>query len=108
MGNLFGLGAKINGQIFPRANRQFVFFPENIGEEQKKKGFHVRICPVFLENIGEEQKKVFTSAYVLFSSKISVKSKKKVVTSADVHILISETSAAAFPLTRFRDMVCVP
>ena len=53
----FSLHAKIgwNGQIFSRANRQFVFFPENTGQEQKK-GLHVRRRPVFLENISEEQK----------------------------------------------------
>ena len=87
--------AKINGQIFPRANRQFAFFPENIDEAQKS---------------------IFTSADPLFSPKISMKSKKKMVfTSADVlqkqlkgYVLVIETSAAAFSLTRFRDLARVP
>ena len=35
-------------------------------------------------------------------------SKKKVFTSADVPMLVSETFAAAFPLTRFRDLDHVP
>ena len=47
---------KINGKNFLRANRQFVFFPENIGEEEKKvfTAADVLFSP---ENIGEEQKK---------------------------------------------------
>ena len=38
-----------------RDPRLFLFFPLEIGEDQKK-DFHVRRC-VFAENIGEDQKK---------------------------------------------------
>ena len=42
-----------------RGPRLFLFFPLEIGEDQKK-GLHIRRCRVFTENIGEDQeKKVF-------------------------------------------------
>ena len=62
--------AKINGQIFPRAHRQFVFSVENTGEEQKKKVLTSSDVLFSPENVGEERyKKVYTSSDVLFSLK---------------------------------------
>ena len=59
--------AEINGQIFTRANRQLVFCPENIGEEQKKKIFTSSDVLFSPANVGEEQKKVFTCLDVSLS-----------------------------------------
>ena len=53
-----------------RGPRLFLFFPLEIGEDQKK-GLHVRRCRLFIENIGEDQRKmVYMSADVVFSLQI--------------------------------------
>ena len=86
---------KINGPIFPHANRQLVFFPENIGEEQKKVFTSADVL-ISSENIGEEPKRG------LYTLKCPTRKKLK------GHMLVSETSAAALPLTGFRDLARVP
>ena len=56
------ISVKSKRKVFTSAD--VLWFPENIGEEQKK-GLQVCRCPVFPENIDEEQKKVFRFADVL-------------------------------------------
>ena len=45
----------------------------------KKKGHHFRRCPIFHSKSSEEKNKIVTSADVLFSTQIRVKSKKRKV-----------------------------
>ena len=99
MGNLFRCGCqnwlKSMGK-FLRGPNNSSCSPQKISVETKQKGLHVRRCPVF-------------------TWKHRVKSKKKVSTLSDIlqkkfkgHMLVSHTSAAAFPLTRFSGVACVP